>query len=375
MRKLNAEKLKENIEKRISADISSNRVGGALVSVTQNDEIVYDGLFGVKNYETGEELKIDTIFRIASMTKPVTAAAVLIEMTKGRLSVDDLVSDYLPEYGDMNVGRIENGVPVVTGKAETPLRIYHLLSHTSGVATGAVGDLRYLMTPEQKSTMRGVVDFYSGQPLGFDPLSAQMYSTSAFDVAARIVELTSGMPFDCYLEQELYAPLGMRDTTYSPTPEQFERMICLHNLVDGKSVNQPGVPGCVFGDYPLTYTGAGAGLASTLRDYQAFARMLLHRGEGIIAPELIERMSSQNIPTSIMPGSERWGLGVRVIVSGDYRRLPVGTFGWSGAYGTHFWVDPADNVTAVYMKNSVYDGGSGALTAANFEEDVEASFE
>lgn len=375
MRKLNSRRLRENIEKRINADIEACRVGGATVSVMQNDEIVYEGIFGVKNCETGEELKPDTIFRIASMTKPVTAAAVLIEMSRKHLSVDDLVSDYLPEYGDMDVGRIEDGRPIVTGHADVPLRIYHLLSHTSGIATGNIGDLRFMMSPEQKSTMQGVVGFYAGQPLGFEPLSAQMYSTTSFDVAARIIELTSGMPFDRYLEKELYAPLGMKDTTFAPTPEQFGRLICLHNLDNGRSVNVPGIPGCVFGDYALTYTGAGAGLASTLKDYQAFAQMLLHRGDGIIAPELVDRMASQNIPSSIMPGNQKWGLGVRVITEESYRYLPVGTFGWSGAYGTHFWVDPADSVTAVYMKNSVYDGGSGAVTAANFEKDVEEAFE
>ena len=375
MRKLDCAKLKENIEKRLNADIEACRVGGAVISVMQNDEIVYDGVFGAKDNETGGELKPDTVFRIASMTKPVTAAAVLIEMSRNHLSVDDLVSDYLPEYGEMEIGRIVDGKVTVTGKATTPLRIYHLLSHVSGIATGAVGDLRGLMTSEERKTMRGSAEFYSRQPLGFNPLSGQMYSTASFDVAARIVELTSGMRFDEYLEKELYAPLGMKDTAFAPTEEQFGRMIKLHNLVDGRSVNYEGVPGTVFADYPVTYTAAGAGLASTLRDYQAFAQMLLHRGEGIIAPELVDRMGTQNVPTSIMPGYERWGLGVRVIVSDKYRRLPVGTFGWSGAYGTHFWVDPSDNVTAVYMKNSVYDGGSGALTAANFEEDVEASFE
>ena len=120
-------------------------------------------------------------------------------------------------------------------------------------------------------------------------------------------------------------------------------------------------------------------MASTLDDYSAFAEMLLNKGNAgekqIISPELIEMMATPQLPKSIMPDPQVWGLGVRVITHESYKILPVGAFGWSGAYGTHFWVDPVNKITAVYLKNSAYDGGSGALTAAHFEEDVTNSFE
>ena len=107
--------------------------------------------------------------------------------------------------------------------------------------------------------------------------------------------------------------------------------------------------------------------------------MLLHRGSfhghQIIPGHLIDLMSTPHVPVEIMPGNERWGLGVRVITEDAYRILPVGTLGWSGAFGTHFWVDPQNHITAIYMKNSRYDGGSDAVTAYHFEEDVHASFQ
>jgi CubicO group peptidase (beta-lactamase class C family) len=374
MRELNSEKLARNIESRIGGDISAGRVGGALVSVVQHDKVVYESAFGSFTPGGNDELPMNTIFRIASMTKPVTAAAVLIEASRGRLGLGDLVSDYLDGYRNLSIGKTEDGKIIITGQQKTLIRIYHLLTHTSGIGSGDIGDLRCMMTGEQKSSMKGSVSFHSTAPLGFDPFTAQAYATAAFDVAAAIIEKTSDMPFDEYLNKELFEPLGMTDTTFSPNEDQFKRLIGLHDLKDGESVCVPTLPGYVFADYPTSYTAAGAGLASTLEDYKHFAAMLLQGGQGIIKPEYVEMMSSPQVPQLIMPGSQRWGLGVRVICDSSYLRLPAGSFGWSGAYGTHFWVDPADDLYAVYMKNSLYDGGSGAITAANFEEDVERGF-
>ncbi len=375
MRELNSKKLARNIESRIGGDISAGRVGGALVSVVQHNKIIYEGSFGSFTPGDNGELPMNTIFRIASMTKPVTAAAVLIEASCGRLSLGDLVSDYLDGYRDLKIGKITDGKIIITEQQKNPIRIYHLLTHTSGIGSGDIGDLRWVMNDEQKSSMEGSVSFYSTAPLGFDPYTAQAYAaTAAFDAAAAIIEKTSDMPFDEYLKKELFEPLGMTDTTFSPNEDQFKRLIDIHDLKDGESVRVQTLPGYVFADYPTSYTAAGAGLASTLEDYKRFAAMLLHGGQGIIKPEYVEMMSSPQVPQLIMPGAQRWGLGVRVICDSSYRRLPAGSFGWSGAYGTHFWVDPADDLYAVYMKNSLYDGGSGAITAANFEEDVERGF-
>ena len=259
-----------------------------------------------------DELPMNTIFRIASMTKPVTAAAVLIEASRGRLGLWDLVSDYLDGFRNLSIGKTEDGKIIITGQQKTPIRIYHLLTHTSGIGSGDIGDLRSMMTGEQKSSMKGSVSFHSTAPLGFDPFTAQAYATAAFDVAAAIIEKTSDMPFDEYLNKELFEPLGMTDTTFSPNESQFKRLIGLHDLKDGESVCVPTLPGYVFADYPTSYTAAGAGLVSTLEDYKRFAAMLLHGGQGIIKSEYVEMMSSPQVPQLIMPGAQG-GAGVRVI--------------------------------------------------------------
>ena len=169
----------------------------------------------------------------------------------------------------------------------------------------------------------------------------------------------------------------MVDPTFAPTPEQWERMIPMHDRVEEKSVVKPTKPGTIFEGFPTTYFAGGAGLASTLRDYIRFAEMLQNGGRldgvQILTEDSVRQMATPQLPKAIAPGNEVWGLGVRVIARDAYGPLPVGTFGWSGAYGTHFWVDPVNKITAIYLKNSHYDGGSGAKTARQMEEDVHQS--
>lgn len=383
MQKLNYEKLRSNIEKRADGNIAEGKVGGCSVIVRQNGQVVYKNCFGVKVPGTDEKLTEDTLFRMASMTKPITAAAILIQMSRGLVKLDDPVEKFIPGYADMKIGKLdENRKVVVTGDAKEKVRVLHLLTHSSGVGTLEVGDAQFgMMKPEDMQTLKTVTDYHANTVLAFEPFTAQFYSpVVGFDVLARIVEITSGKTYDKFLKEELFEPLGMADSTFQPTEEQWGRMITMHNRVDGKSVICPFPDHRIFGNFPLTYFCGGAGLASTLNDYSKFAEMLLNEGKTpdgrqLIKPELIKEMRTAQLPREIMGDPQVWGLGVRVITNDTYKRLPTGSFGWSGAYGTHFWVDPENKITAVYLKNSGYDGGSGALTAAEFEEDVTYSLE
>ena len=146
--KLNRDKLKANIEKRIGDDVKSCRVGGALVQVCQDGEAVYRAAFGSKTPGLGDSLPYDTIFRMASMTKPITAAAILIQASKGLLDINDTVDKYLPEYAQMDIGKVEDGQVVRIGKAKEKIRILHLLTHSSGLGSMEVGDIQFAgMTP------------------------------------------------------------------------------------------------------------------------------------------------------------------------------------------------------------------------------------
>lgn len=234
-----------------------------------------------------------------------------------------------------------------------------------------------LGVPMEERNARTVAEAAAKLPLVYEPGTQQAYNTAAFDIAARVIEITSGMDFAEYLKVNIFDKLGMTDTTFEPSAEQWSRMVAVHGCENGKAYDVP-YDGQIFGAYPVTYHAAGAALTSTAADYDKFARMLLNGGAGdngerVMSEESVKLMATPVVDDSIMAGSQKWGLGVRVITDNDYT-LPKGTFGWSGMFGTHFWIDPVNRITAVYMKNSTYDGGAGCQTANELEKDVTDSF-
>lgn len=377
---LDAAKAENAVTASAEKRIKDGALTGAHAMVMQNGKMLVNKTFGTYSVG-GKALDDNAVYRIASMTKPITALALLIEHDRGHLNIYDDVAEYLPEFADMYLCirgadgepvKDENGVLVKGEKAVNQLKIYQLVSHVNGmpeVDVNAVG--------RDRCTCETAAEWLSQQPLLFEPGSAQQYSTGAFDVAARIIELTSGMEFSEYLRVNIFDKLGMTDTTFEPTAEQFARMVAIHNFADGKVFDVQPVPGCVFGDFPATYHAAGAALASTANDYMKFAQMLLSGGKAengtVILSEETLKLMSVPIPDDTRTGQEKWGLGVRVIVKPG-NNLPVGSFGWSGAYGSHFWVDPVDKTAAVYMKNSAFDGGAGNKSATEFEADIMNSF-
>lgn len=380
MRKLNVNALRAAIEKREEEDLAAGRVGGVVLRVDVEGEPVYSACFGRRHMDSPAPMTADTAFRMASMTKPITAVALMMLEDRGLLSITDPVSKYLPAFGNLHVGRLtaENTVEDL-GPAKTQMTLFHLLTHTSGLGCGELG-LWYgaRETRETDRTLRASVDALPARCLAFDPFSAQQYSTASFDVMARVIEEVTDRAYVDFIREEITEPLDMKDTTFTPSAAQWARMAGMHDRRDGKSVVGYVNPDCTFEETPVTHPLAGAGIISTVSDYANFAFMLLHEGEfrgcRLLRAETVRRMATPKVPASIMPGPERWGLGMRVITGESYGRLPVGTFGWSGAYGTHFWVDPIDRVTAVYLKNSRFDGGAGAVTANHFEEDVNSAF-
>ena len=324
------------VENRIKQDLASGHIDGASAYVSQGGKTLYENHFG--------NVKPDSLFRIASMTKPITGAAVMLLAERGELKLSDPVGKFLP------------GFPL-------NLQIRHLLTHTSGLS--------------QKSYVEGITDHHRQDPnlltdyiasLLFDHTPgthAEYNPVAAFHLLVTIAEQVASVDFPSFLAKEIFAPCAMTNTTFLPSKEQWARLVPL----------QDAKPGCVFEGYPVSNPMGGAGLISSLADYKNFATMLLNRGsfggKQILKEETILEMTTPQVPESVQPGAVRWGYSVRVITGKN--RLPVGSFGWSGAYGTHFWVDPKNEIIGIYMKNSRIDGGAGAVTAAHFEEDVYTS--
>jgi CubicO group peptidase (beta-lactamase class C family) len=374
MKRLDKDLLKRNVEKIAEYDFSHNKVFGSAYCVIQDGEIAYKNCFGKTSVDGTELVSENTLFRLASMTKPISAFATLKLVDSGIISLDDSVSDILPEFKKIHVTEINAlGDIIDHGEAKNDIKIYHILSHTSGIGSDTEKIIR--MTDKDRETIENTVEYYAKIGLDYDPGTKQMYSgTVAFDVLVKIIEKVMGMDYHEFLKREVFEPCGMVNTTFVPTKKQWNQIIHMHNKCDGKNTTVEMMENCVFGDYQCTHYLGGAGLVSSLADYSRFALMLLNKGKvgnkRLISEATLNKMSTPFVSDEVMHGSERWGLGVRVIVDGECGDLPIGTFGWSGAYGSHFWVDPVNKITAVFMKNSFFDGGAGNESARNFEKAV-----
>lgn len=380
MQVLDKDILTEKLEKSIGEDIKCGRVGGAAVYVMQDGNDVYKNSFGYKSINSGEKLCTNTVFRLASMTKPITAVCVMILKEREKIDLSLPVSAYIPSFNACCIGKIdEQGRIIKIGEAKREITVGMLLSHTSGLGNcRPVGTAQMNNMPlRYKKNLKTAVEYYCDMLLDFEPGEDENYSPIAgFDILARIVEIASKMSFADFASENVFKPLGMNSTTFAPTSEIWKRMIAMYDYKDNKAV-ETSMEGHIFSDLPLTYTCGGAGAVSCIDDYSKFAQMLLNGGEyngvRILSEESVNDIHTQHISEKIENPSEIWGYGVRVNKNGFYKEIPNGAYGWSGAYGTHFWVDPINKITAVYMKNSLYDGGSGAKTARKFENDVYAS--
>lgn len=370
MKLINREKLAAAIEARAKSDLELCNIGGASVLVEQDGEIIYKKHFGSADMQ-GKTLSDDTLFRLASMTKPITAVAAMILVDRGLLSLEDRIEKFYPQFSSMNIYGSGEVNPV-------KITVKHLLTHSSGIGSSAAWIAsEKIMTPADIESVESFIEFLSKQPLSFIPGTKREYSgVGAFSVLTGIIQKISGMSFSEFLQKEIFEPCTMKDTTFEPSPEQWSRLITMHNKRKGQNTVGATSEGCVFGRYPTNNYLGGAGLISSIGDYLNFARMLMNGGEifgkRIISESALAELSKPQAPSNIR---EWWGLGVRVITDENVNPLPNGTFGWSGAYGTHFWVDRRNKIIGIYMKNSRYDGGSGAITSKNFETDVYSSIE
>lgn len=361
------------IRQRLSDNVAQKMVSGCCAAVFLADGCIFSDYAGTANGV--QAAGAHTAFRLASMTKPITAAAVLLCVQDGLLSLHDAVSKYLPPYRELYVAReTEHGF--ARGERAREVTVFHLLTHTSGIGSGAAGDAQYgSLKPCEGDTLASAVTRYAEGLLAFQPGSAQFYSpVLGFDVAARIVEIVSGMPYAEFLRKRIFQPLGMSETSYDLARYARENLALTYKSENGALTSEALLHN--FDTFPAGYTGGGAGLLSTIGDYGAFAAELLNALHG--RGKVLARESVLNMATPWLDGRYEgicpvfnWGLGVRVVSEqNEAQPLSAGSFGWSGAYGTHFWVDPERAFAAVYLHNSATYGGAGAPHTVEFERAV-----
>ena len=370
---LSADRLKR-VSELVQRHITAGSFSGAVTLVARNGRIGHHEAQGLMDVDAKKPMPKDGIFRIMSMTKPIVGTAILMMMEEGKVRLQDPVSKFIPEWKDMTVGvpqpaapGARAGGPAPGGRAGGPpaepryytvpvereVQVRDLLTHTSGVVSGTISNFaNRAVSAGPKETLADYIPRLGKVPLEFQPGTRWAYSAAAgFDVLSRIVEVASGMPIDRFLKQRPFDPLEMKDTTYI-VPTGNPRLTTLYTRgADGlRPANNPGFMNGV-------YFSGGGGLVSTATDYAQFALMLVNGGElngvRILSPRLVELMGSVFAPDTLpgRPRGESYGLSVRVVNDPVARNsfLSEGSFGWSGAYGTHFWVDRKEKLIAVVM--------------------------
>ena len=375
-------KVKDALEARIQKGI----MPGAAVCVHIGGERVYEYCGGYSDVEKRTPLASDAIFRLCSMTKPVLAAAVLLQQDRGKLSVKDTVKKYLPAFANRKVGALDkDGKVRIVGDATRDMTIEDILTHGTGLGSGEVGEATYPSALRAKTTsLAEMVDAYAEMPLDFSPGEKQLYSAIvAPDLAARIVELTADMPYETFLQENIFKPLGMHDTGYTLTKEQLARVVTLYRLNDEQDgMTRKNVPEGHEG-FPLGSVSGATGMFGTRDDYAKFAEMLCgegeYRGVRILSKEAVRVMRTPFYPMGFcgMDVYSNWGYTVRVRSEAlaNVQELTPQSYGWSGAYNTHFWVDPQRKLSAVMMSNLDNAGGAGSYTAFEFECNVMRSID
>lgn len=374
------------IDTSLRSAVERKDVPGVVALITDREHVLYQGAFGVADVSTGRPLKTDALFRIASMTKPVTTVALMQLIEQDRIGLDDPAERYLPELAGLKV--IES-FDAKTGdyRLRPPARpptVRHFLTHTSGLAYSFTSAIWRDFKPRAGET------YPFGGPLLFDPGERWHYSTST-DVVGRLVEAVSGQKLEDYFHEHIFVPLKMNDTSYNVPEAKGPRLVAQQQRagehMDGAVELQKPQPGLTIAA-PI----GGGGLASTADDYGRFVRMFLNGGtlDGarVLKAETVALMSQNQIGAVTVPalksalprsadftfiadGRDKWGLGFLITVDQVPGKRSPGSLSWGGINNTFFWIDPARGVAGVIMMQYLPFADAKALaTYDTFERGV-----
>jgi CubicO group peptidase (beta-lactamase class C family) len=355
----------ERVSSFVQSAVDQGQYAGAVIYISQRGRIVQSLGLGYRDVARTEPMRVDAIFQIYSMTKPITSVAALLLIEEGRLTLDDPVSRFLPEFARMQVLESEQDGPARLRSAARPITIKHLLTHTAGFAAGEklsgpavdrLNEARLYELPSLAAYATGL----AALPLANDPGARFSYDGVNTEVLSRVVEVVAGIPFDRFVLERVLGPLRMVDTDFSVSPEKHARIVEMTSSDEtGRLVTATGGPnplGAMLKRYP---SGAG-GLYSTAGDYARFCQMLLNAGEldgvRILHRKTVELMMTNHLtqlspPVNEFNEGEGFGLGGYVVLDPARRGQlgSVGQFGWSGAAATWFTIDPQQQLIAILM--------------------------
>jgi len=395
---LSSERL-QRVHDAVQRHIDAKDVSGAVTLVARQGRIAHFEAQGLMDIESRKPMAKDGIFRLASMSKPITGAAVMMLVEEGRIRLNDPVSRFIPEFKNLNKvavpkpgppggggrggppaaggGRGAGPVEFDTVSASREITIKDLLTHGSGLMSGGLGNSA---APQRgpTDTLATYVPRLASVPLDFQPGTLWRYSGQAgFDVLGRVIEVVSGQTFEQFLRQRLFDPLGMKDTGFSPSADGASRLVTLYSRQAGELVRNPNQEQGISKVY---FSGAG-GMMTTAVDYLQFAQMLLNggqlNGKRFLSPRTVELMTSNHTGDMVNgqfgrpPRGMGFGLSMQVVmdpVAADLR-VSKGAFGWAGGTGVSFWVEPAEQIVSIYF----VQGGTGGQLRGDVENAIRQS--
>lgn len=347
----------DQIADRLRAFVAQRQIAGAVTLVAKDGKVPHLAAVGWADVDAKAPMRPDSLFAIASMTKPIAASAVMILQDQGKLSLDDPVSKYLPVFQDAT---LQGGA-----KPKREITIRDVLTHTSGLG----GDQR------NEGTLRETAEALAKRPLAFEPGTRWQYSPG-LNVAGRVVEVASGQPFDDFLEQHIFRPLRMKDTTFNPNAEQRKRVVKLYKPgPDKKSLEATST--WINDLSTKREPNPSGGLFSTAADLARFYQMVLNGGEldgkrilSKAAVAEMTRLQTGELMTGFTPGNG-WGLGFCLIrePQGATKMLSAGSFGHGGAFGTQGWIDPQRQMIFVLLiQRTGFGNSDGSDIRGTFQE-------
>lgn len=364
------------IDRRLQRYVDDRLLPGFLVAVLRDGEVVHVGTGGHRDVEAAAPVTTDTVWRIYSMTKPITTVAAMSLWEEGAFELRDPVRRYIPSFGDLRVWRSGSVTNPVTEPVTEDMEVWHLMTHTSGLTYGFLyahpvdelyrrAGFEWGVPPEHD--LEATVDRLATLPLLFQPGTEWNYSM-ATDVLGRLVEVVAGAPLDQVLRERVFEPLGMHETGFHAPDEVHDRLAALYAPTPGtKEIFRLDAFGDAAKRPPAAFLGGG-GLVSTASDYLRFAEMLRRQGafDGgrLLCPRTVEMMAANHLPANLdLTAFGRplfsettfdgvgFGLGVSVTLDPVTAKVPgsVGDHGWGGAASTAYWVDPVEDLTVLFL--------------------------
>jgi CubicO group peptidase (beta-lactamase class C family) len=356
--------------------VNEGKLAGVVTLLARQGKVLQQGCYGMADREARKAMQPDSLFRIWSMTKSITAVATMILYEEGHFALDQDIADFLPEFKSTKVFVNQTGDRMETVERERPITVRQLLTHTAGIVSGSGNHPVEVMAREEgvlwmqtRPSLARMVKALANLPLIYQPFTHWHYSL-AFDVAARLIEVISGQYFDEFLKERIFDPLGMTDTGYVVTDEQFDRFTAFYRKADDDSLQVAITPedsleyqwrDLESGTY---YTSGGSNLISTAPDYLRFAQMLLNKGEldgeRILSPHTVSLMTTNQLPPHLLPCQfpdaqpiygYGHGLGVHTLMDRGLAGTPCanGEFWKDGGAGTLFWADPQYDLIGIVM--------------------------